>query len=359
MRRHKSRRRSKQGKIIIITSICLLFIMTAGYAAFSTNLSITAKGTIKSQQNIYVSSTGNDETGEGTKESPYLTISKAYTVAALEATIYVMDNLTINESVTFDKDKKITLTSEDTEVNSLLRGEEDEYLILQTAGELTLTNITLDGQNKQSNWSLLASGYGSTLNLNEGTTIQNNIDTQDYGGGMLTYYATVKIDGAKIINNVARSGGGGGILSNYSNITIESGEISGNSAIYSGGSGIYFVFKNDEYGLLTMNGGTIKNNSGGGYGGGIYVGSADMIMNGGEISGNSAPYIGGVAVVSHGGLPDVHGTFTMRDGQIINNTATDQWFAIGGVAVKTSDGSTYTYEGGTVANNVPNDADTF
>lgn len=49
MRRHRSRRKSKQNKIIIITSICLLFIMTAGYAAFSTNLNITAKGNIIKQ----------------------------------------------------------------------------------------------------------------------------------------------------------------------------------------------------------------------------------------------------------------------------------------------------------------------
>ena len=46
MRRHRSRRKNKQGKIVIITSICLLLIMTAGYATFSTNLNITAKGNI-------------------------------------------------------------------------------------------------------------------------------------------------------------------------------------------------------------------------------------------------------------------------------------------------------------------------
>ncbi len=44
-RRHK-RNRNKYKKIIIISSICLLFVMTAGYAAFSTNLNITAKGNI-------------------------------------------------------------------------------------------------------------------------------------------------------------------------------------------------------------------------------------------------------------------------------------------------------------------------
>ena len=43
MRRRKGK---KQRKIIIITSLSLLFLLTCGYAAFQTNLNITAKGNI-------------------------------------------------------------------------------------------------------------------------------------------------------------------------------------------------------------------------------------------------------------------------------------------------------------------------
>ncbi len=42
----RRRRRRKQRKIIIISSLTLLFIMTIGYAAFQTNINITAKGNI-------------------------------------------------------------------------------------------------------------------------------------------------------------------------------------------------------------------------------------------------------------------------------------------------------------------------
>ena len=45
-RRFKTRRRNKQRKIIIISVCCLLLIMTVGYAAMQTNLSINAKGNI-------------------------------------------------------------------------------------------------------------------------------------------------------------------------------------------------------------------------------------------------------------------------------------------------------------------------
>ena len=43
---HRRYRRKKQNKIIVIISICFLFVMTAGYAAFSTNINISAKGNI-------------------------------------------------------------------------------------------------------------------------------------------------------------------------------------------------------------------------------------------------------------------------------------------------------------------------
>ena len=52
--KHKRHRRHnrKQGKIIIISMLCLMFIMTIGYAAFSTNINITAKGNILEQSRV-------------------------------------------------------------------------------------------------------------------------------------------------------------------------------------------------------------------------------------------------------------------------------------------------------------------
>lgn len=47
MRKIRRYKRKRQKKMIIILSLNLLIILTVGYAAFSTNLSITAKGNIK------------------------------------------------------------------------------------------------------------------------------------------------------------------------------------------------------------------------------------------------------------------------------------------------------------------------
>lgn len=52
MRRRLTRKekRNKTKKIIITTSISFLFIMVVGYAAFNTQLSLKAKGNIKSKK---------------------------------------------------------------------------------------------------------------------------------------------------------------------------------------------------------------------------------------------------------------------------------------------------------------------
>lgn len=49
MRKIRRLRRKKQKKLIIV-SLSLLLFLCVGYAAFSTNLSLTAKGNIKSKK---------------------------------------------------------------------------------------------------------------------------------------------------------------------------------------------------------------------------------------------------------------------------------------------------------------------
>ena len=58
---------------------------------------------------IYVSSTGNDDTGDGSEAKPYATLAKAVCGAGSGATIYVMSNLTMTKCARYyDKDLTIT-----------------------------------------------------------------------------------------------------------------------------------------------------------------------------------------------------------------------------------------------------------
>lgn len=60
MRRY--RRKRKNNKIIIIGSLCLLLCLCVGYVAFSTNLSITAKGNIKEKSRVIQAWSSTDQT---------------------------------------------------------------------------------------------------------------------------------------------------------------------------------------------------------------------------------------------------------------------------------------------------------
>ena len=62
MRRIGKYRRKKQKKILIIGSLSLLLFLCVGYAAFQTNLSITAKGNIKEKTRVIQSWEENSQT---------------------------------------------------------------------------------------------------------------------------------------------------------------------------------------------------------------------------------------------------------------------------------------------------------
>ena len=62
MRRIGRHGRKKTNKIIILSAFCLLFIITAGYAAFSTNITLHAKGNIKEKSRVIQSWDENSQT---------------------------------------------------------------------------------------------------------------------------------------------------------------------------------------------------------------------------------------------------------------------------------------------------------
>lgn len=64
MGRHRKTRKAlrKQKKVIIVSALSLLLIITVGYAAFQTNLSITAKGNVKEKSRVIQSWGLNSQT---------------------------------------------------------------------------------------------------------------------------------------------------------------------------------------------------------------------------------------------------------------------------------------------------------
>ena len=259
---------------------------------------------------LYVSSSGNDTTGNGSISNPYATLIKAYNMAENTATIYAMNNLTVTDTTTFDKNKNITLTSctksADTcptsNANSVIRGNSfKNKMINLKRGSLALNTIKIDGNNVNATESMIYSK--GSLYLNSGANLTKGISSNN-GGAVYNDGGTLTVNGATVTSNSADKGGG--IYSSGGSMTISSGTISSNAAEENGG-GVYAL------GTVEISGGTISNNTSQVFAGGFLCGGT-CTMNGGTITGNTA-------VTDHGGGLRVEGTLNVIDGTVINNSA--------------------------------------
>lgn len=138
--------------ILLALVLCLTLLPAAAYAAGGTA--------------VYVSSSGNDGTGDGSADKPYATLAKAVDVAKDGATIYVMSDLTMTKCARFYS-KSLTITSDAEVPYTVTRGHgfaaQDDparkrynpamvEVQTHTGGEgagLTLTNIIFDDDGKK------------------------------------------------------------------------------------------------------------------------------------------------------------------------------------------------------------------
>ena len=93
--------------ILLALVLCLTLLPAAAYAAGGTA--------------VYVSSNGNDWTGDGSADKPYATLAKAVTEAEDGSTIYVMSDLTMTECARFYS-KSLTITSNEGGHYTVTRG---------------------------------------------------------------------------------------------------------------------------------------------------------------------------------------------------------------------------------------------
>lgn len=186
-------------------------------------------------------------------------------------------------------------------------------MIKQTAGSLTLENITIDGNNVVANYGLISIG-SSTININGGATLQNGksainggaIRIEDNTNGVLN------LNGGTISNNSAP--GAGAIQVGFEGeANINSGTISNN--IGTEGSGAIY-----SAGLLNLKGGNITNNSATDIGGSIVVGdNSSMNIYGGNVNNNTSSSIlyNNIGFI-HGMVNDYQGNVSITDANIFN-----------------------------------------
>ncbi len=311
---------------------------------------------------IYVSSIGNDATGDGSEAEPYATLAKAVDVAGSGATIYVMSNLTMTKCARY-YDKDLTITSLGDAIYTITRGDNfaqqqdnarstynPAMIEVQTNGDkpagLTLTNIILDDAGKH-----------------EGTVFAQAV-SDDGTGTSDTSQNAVYVQDAIIASNATVPStitlGDGAVLCNFGGMSAV--RVTNRAQL---------VMKSDS---VIEDASSITRSKGDagsvGPAGAVWLQGSDFEMeNGAEIKNvnGRAVYADGGEVTVGGTISGITGNPAMWQGEYgtaihLRNNATGTLTATGLIANVTGDGSnivylnssTYTMDAGSIINNLAN-----
>ncbi|MFH5777264.1 Ig-like domain-containing protein [Heyndrickxia oleronia] len=197
---------------------------------------------------VYVSDKGNDDNGDGTKDTPYATLQKAYQEVSDGGTIYLLDDITLTSvgtndvGVLINDGKHITIsTAPNTETAMIKRdkptGNMKVLFQLNNKSQLTLRNIIIDG----------------------------NLEVEKVDGRLFNVYggSTLIIDKGAILQNSYSRHPGSAIYINDTDSVVEmnGGKISSNKSSLSSMGAAVFIESGAKF---IMNGGLIKDNTGGG-----------------------------------------------------------------------------------------------
>ena len=289
----------------------------------------------------------NDNTGIDA-DQPLETIGKAMTMAkeaSQEKTvILVMNTLTVKDPNTaWNGDSKIKLQRYQ-DVNGK-KNLITPLVSIKSGGNLTLTNITLDGNSHmEAECSIVSVESGGTLNIGEGAVLQNNkMNSSNAAGGAVSVRGgTVNMTGGEIRNNQGTLGGGiyvaddASVNGTYANgtFTMSGGSIHHNTAAssssFGGSGGGVALYDGAE---MTFSRGTIGYNNAAEAGGGISVGIVNhastnqckdktkLTMNGGTIEYNTAGSAGG-GIFIQAGMQSTYGIADIKAGNITENDMT-------------------------------------
>ena len=252
---------------------------------------------------IYVNTTGNDTTGTGTIDNPYLTIQTGYDNLNPEGTIYLADgqyNGANNTQITINKNLTITGQSQE---NTIIDGKYTNWIFnIQQGINVTLENLTLTNGYTADNGGAICN-YGNLTITN--CTLQSN-HAEDYGGAIYNYNGNsgslaCTITGSTFLYNKSDFYGGAIFNDDYHgdslNCTITKTTFYGNRALGGDGGAI----ENYNYGgslICTVTDSVFLWNQSTLYGGAIdnyssSTGSLNCTVTDSYFELNSANYIGG------------------------------------------------------------------
>ncbi|MBS3681472.1 FIVAR domain-containing protein [Ornithinibacillus massiliensis] len=191
------------------------------------------------EEGTYVSSDGDDTTGDGTRENPYATLQKAFQAANDQGTIFIMDDITLMHpfpTLKVAKSVTITTASEATNTAVIKRGAVGGTgtgtLFDLENSHLTLRNIVIDGSFGEgpSQGRIINVNANAKLTIEDGTILQNNYS--EYPGSAVILNganAVLEMTGGEITGNSHRTFGA--VLINFSQtrVIMTGGKITGNN----------------------------------------------------------------------------------------------------------------------------------
>ncbi|MEG2421888.1 MAG: hypothetical protein RSB55_10055, partial [Oscillospiraceae bacterium] len=206
--------------------------------------------------NAYVSASGNDTSGDGSKERPYATIGKAYTEVATSGTIYVMDDIIVRTNIAFNSNKVVTIISckadgtpwaTMADTHTISQSTASDVMFDVTQGTVNLANIVLKGRAAHDG-RLLNVQNGATACIQDGTVLKDSVSTLSGGAAYIFTGGTLKMTGGTITGNSctgANSCGGAVYAASNAHFQVQGDvKIYGNTKADSSVEGVYLMGHN-------------------------------------------------------------------------------------------------------------------
>ena len=176
-------------------------ITTVNATANNTNLSANI---LVLNPNIYVSTTGNDITGDGSQDNPYQSISQGILMLSPGGTLHIADGIYTENNVQINTN--MTIIGENQQ-NTIINGNNSGSIFI-TGSDINVTIINLTLTNANNSYGAINNEGNLTV---DNSTFVNNTAT-DYGGAIYNdEYGTLAVDNSTFNGNNATDDEGGAI----------------------------------------------------------------------------------------------------------------------------------------------------
>ncbi|MFC1559722.1 choice-of-anchor Q domain-containing protein [Candidatus Margulisiibacteriota bacterium] len=254
---------------------------------------------------VYISTTGDDDTGDGTVDNPFATLQTGADWCAADGSVLAFGGSytgTDNKEVTWPKRSGITLQPTNESSSVTFYGENSGKLITtEAAVQITIESITVNDYNADTCIHLVG---GSVLNL-ESCSFTNNVHGANGRGGVVRFdYGYVYANDCTFTDNDVNGNTGCGVFLG--------GTWEATNCTFTSNSGGAYVFGVGSGDNVTVTNCTFTENYGA-YAG--TLGGTIVVIDSCTFEGNTSAYTGAVGKDS---------TFYVTDSIFINNRATNR-----------------------------------